>query len=233
MNIKHFSLFLFLVLFCLQVNCQEYHETETHIFWKNGRSLSYKDFQGDGSYYGRSKYLCDSLNMCYMAFVGVYTVLDIPKKEKDRGRFLEKPYFVPMFDKTTSYIIGENDSIGIQKQQIIFDIYELSARYARKELDRYKKEMGSAYGTISIMFSTVADNLEKFRQALVDEYTKDVYIQQRNNAYSEWRLLVDDKLEESKEYATTTEDYHRAYIKEPIDKKYIFPDTIIGNLFDK
>lgn len=226
---KYFLLSFFLILFYVQVNCQEYDETKTHIFWKNDRVLSQKDFQGDGSHYDRSQYLCDSLNMCYMAFLGVYTALDIPKKQRDRGKLMEKAYFVPMFEKTTSYIIEENDSIGIQKQQIVFDIYELSARYARKELDRYQKEMRPAYGIISIMFSTVAKDSENFRKKLVGEYSKDVYIQQRDNAYAEWRLLIDDKLEEWKQYATTAEDHHRAYVGEPIDKKYIFPDTIIGS----
>lgn len=180
-----------------------------------------------------SLFLCDSLDMCTMAYLGVYAVLDIPKKEKDRGKLLEKAYFVPMFEKTTSYIIIDNDSMGVEKQQILFDIYELSARYARKQLKEYLEIMGNNYGVVSIMFTTAKNDTKKLRDIFVDKYTEDVYIQKKENAYSEWRFFINEKLEEVKEYATTTEDYHRAYIDKPIDKKYIFPDNIIGDLFNE
>ncbi|NDV68508.1 hypothetical protein [Dysgonomonas sp. 25] len=230
MKIKYFLLLILMFLFYLRVNAQDYNETSTHIFWQEDKLLTEKDFQGNGSAYDKSRLYCDSLDMCCVAFIGVYAVLDIPKTEKDRGRLLEKAYFVPMFEKPTSYILSENDSLYIKKQQIVFDIYELSARHARMQLEEYQKKMGSPYGTISIMFSTVSNDTKKYRDKLVKEYTNDVYLQKKENAYYIWRSFIDEKLEELKQYATTTEDRLRACTQKPIDKKYISPDTIIGNL---
>lgn len=237
MNKKWTISFLLFISFVLQISSQEYDETVTHLFWTKDRLLTQYDFQGNGSFYDKSKLLCDSLNMCCVAYVGVYSVIDIPKNKKDRGKLLEKVYFVPMFEKTTSYIIENSSSSEIEKQQIIFDIYELSARSARKKLIELQQQtdsinQGSTYGILSTMFTTIKDNTKNMRDQLINEYTEDVYIQKRKNSFNEWRASIDEKLKESEEYQTTEEDRHRAFSGKPIDKKYIMPKSIIGNLSD-
>ncbi|MDD6209432.1 MAG: hypothetical protein PUB21_02380 [Bacteroidales bacterium] len=231
---RFFILLFFTGLLSFEIKSQEIFETEsdTHIFWQENRVLKKEDFQGNGESYEKSRFYCDSLDMCTVASVGVYAVLDIPKKRKSRGKLFERAYFVPMFEKATSYILNENDSLGTEKQQIVFDIYEISARYARKELNRYFGEMGNSYGAISLLFSTVNADAKKLKKELIDAYTKDVYILRTDSAYYKWREFIDNGLENFKEYATTPEDCYRAITKKPLDKRYIEPEMIVGNLFE-
>ena len=72
-------------------------------------------------------------SMTASASVGIWSILDVPKKKKDRGKKLEKVYFAPAFSKTGSAAIS-NDTMQIAIQAIYFDICEFAARLARKEL---------------------------------------------------------------------------------------------------
>lgn len=227
---------LILCLFSLHfAYCQNENtncESKTHIFWQESRKLNKNDFQGDGSSNARSRMHCDSLNLCTVASVGVYSVLDIPKKEKDRGRLLEKAYFVPMFEKATSYSIPPTDSIDIMNQQIVFDIYELSARMSRKKLKEFLDLMPNAYGGASIMFKTIDDDASEYRKKMVGKFTRETYILQKDSAYHTWRVHIDNALKETEQFKTSDDDRLRAITKKPIDKAYIMPNTIMGNLFD-
>ena len=164
-----------------------------------------------------------------MAYVGLFGALDIPKKKKNRGKLIEKAYFAPAFEKTTSYII-KNDSLGIEKQKLVFDIYEISARCARKELAHYQDSIGR-YGILSIIFKTIWADAKELHNKMVDAFTKDIYIEHRKGAYEEWKKEVAKILEELKEFATKPDDCYRFVKMKPIDKNYIMPKTVIGNLF--
>lgn len=206
-------------------------ESETHIFWQPGRMLKSEDFKGN--YPTDPKFIkyCEAFNLCTSAYVGLFAVLDIPKKKKDRGILIEKAYFAPAFEKNTSYLL-KNDSLGIKKQQVIFDIYELSARFARKELKKLQDSI-QAYGIISIMFKSVETKINGLKDALTDSFVKDVYIDNKPEAFEKWRKQIDQALNDSKEFATTPEDCYRFVLMRPINQKYIKAKKIAGDLFEK
>ncbi|SHG48412.1 hypothetical protein [Flagellimonas flava] len=205
-------------------------ESETHIFWQPDKKLKQTDFKADATKIQNAIRYCDTVGLCTVASLGVFAVLDIPKKKKQRGRLREKVYVAPAFEFSTSYIV-RTDSLGIEKQQVVFDMYELSARYIRKELG-LMLERADAYGTLSIWLKTIENDAQKLRTEMVDSYTKDVYINNRPGAYLEWKEKVDSTLNDLKEFATKPEDCHRFVTKQPLDDKYKMAKTVVGRLFE-
>jgi hypothetical protein len=204
-------------------------ESQRHIFWQPDRVLTERDFQGDGTQNPKFVKYCDELDLCVVASTGVFAVLDIPKKKRKRGELIEKAYFAPAFEKSTSFII-KLDSTGIAKQKVVFDIFEVSARFARQQLQHLQDSVGG-YGIISIMFKSVEARAIEMRTSLVDSYTKDVYIDKKEGAYEIWRERVDKLLAESKEFATKPEDCYRFVKNASIDENYEMAKTVIGNLY--
>lgn len=227
---------LVFLLFTSNIRAQSYNESNSHIFWDEKRILLPSDFLGDGSSEPQSRFFCDSLNICCLASLNIYTALDIPENEKDRGILFEHAYYVPIFDKTTSYIVNNQDPIkinmDIKKQQLVFDIYELSARLARKRMDDFIKSNNGEkiYGLIAIMFNTIREEAEQNREKLINSYTEDIYITKKSNAYITWRKIIDEELETLKDYATTTIDRQRAFTKKPINQNYIIDENPIISL---
>ncbi|HSV77423.1 MAG TPA: hypothetical protein VLH37_10370 [Bacteroidales bacterium] len=149
-------------------------ESETHIFWQENRRLTKEDFQGSAELYEKSEQLCEEINMCTMAYVGLWGVLDTPRRKRLRGRLPDKIYFAPAFDKTRSYIV-KDDSIGVEKQQVVFDIVEVAVRFARWRLKQIQDSIGGS-GIKSLVFMTVKEHAKQVKTFLIDEFTKDVYI---------------------------------------------------------
>ncbi|WP_439185805.1 hypothetical protein [Carboxylicivirga taeanensis] len=227
------GLFIFLTGFLVDSFGQGEHlatESQTHIFWQADRKLSEDDFQYDGTQDEKIVNYCDEFDLYTVASVGLFAVLDVPKKKRKRGELLEKVYFAPAFDKTTSFILS-HDTLGVEKQEVIFDIFELSARTARQQLHHLQDSI-SGYGIISMMFKSIEAKAIEMRTTLVDSYTQDVYINKSVGAYNEWRIKIDKLLLDTKEYATKPEDCFRFIKKEPIDDRYIIAKTVVGNLFE-
>jgi len=67
------------------------------------------------------------------ASVGIWSILDMPEKKKDRYKKFEKVYFAPAFERTTSYT-KTDDTLQIAMQNTYLDICEIWARWARKQL---------------------------------------------------------------------------------------------------
>ncbi|SBV95642.1 hypothetical protein [uncultured Dysgonomonas sp.] len=200
-------------------------ESDTHIFWQPNRKLTVADFKGECCTEERLRDLCKEKNMCTMAYTGFFSILDIPKKKKDRGKLIEKAYFAPAFEKNTSYMVFKNDTLGIEKQQIVFDIYELAARKVRKDLDDVYKTT-NAYGTIHLMYGKVKDSIDKYRTTLVELFVKDTYLDNREGAYKEWREKIDEELDKLRAYATTPEDCYRFVLNKPMNEQYVMAEVI-------
>ncbi len=110
-------------------------------------------------------------------------------------------------------------------------MFELSARYIRKELSSMLEKM-DAYGTLSIWLKTIESDAQKLRTQMVDSYTKDVYIDNRPGAYLEWKERVDSTLNDLEKFATKPEDCHRFVTKQPLEKDYKMAKTVVGKLFE-
>jgi len=160
--------------------------------------------------------------------LGCFSVLDIPKRKGKRGKLLEKIYFAPAFEKSTSYSIIK-DSFEVEKQRLVFDIYEVSARFARQQLSMMQDSM-PGYGTLSIFYKTIEARAIEMRDAYVDSYTREVYIERNDEAYESWRLKIDTLLEQSEEFATTAEECYRFIKGQPIEENYTMAEKVVGNL---
>ncbi|MEM7485640.1 MAG: hypothetical protein AAF348_10580 [Bacteroidota bacterium] len=220
---------LFGITFCIgQDDFQT--DSETHIFWQPEKGLKRSDFKGDATKIPNAEKYCDTIGLCTVASIGVFAVLDIPKKKKLRGKLKEKPYIAPAFEYSTSYIV-KNDSLGLEKQKVVFDICELSARWMRKELAEMVNKM-DAYGTISIWFKTIESDAQKMRTEMIDGFTQEVFIFKKEGAYLDWREKVDELLKESEKFATKPEECYRFVSKKPLDQNYIMAKKVIGKLFE-
>ena len=203
--------------------------SETHIFWQPGERLMPGDFQGTIDYNSKKHAYCDSLKMCTIASVGVFGILDVPKNKRKRGKLFEKVYFAPAFQIDES-VFYPHDSIGLVKQQVVFDIYELSARSARKQLKSIVDSIGKSYGTRLTFFKTIEENTRLARDGLVQAYTLDVYVNNEEGALEKWQKMVEQGLKDFEEFATTPEDCYRFVKNEPIKKGYIKAKSVIGVL---
>lgn len=175
-------------------------ESHRHIFWQPDRILTEKDYQGDGAQNPKFVKYCEELDLCVYASTGVFAVLDIPKKKRKRGELIEKAYFAPAFEKSTSFIL-KLDSTGMAKQKLVFDIFEVSARFARQQLQHLQDSVGG-YGIISMMFKSIEARAIEMRTTLIDSYTMDVYIDKKVGAFEIWREEVDKLMAETKEFVT-------------------------------
>lgn len=202
-------------------------ETNNYLFWHQSRPLQPSDFKGSGSRFLKHNEYCNKYNMCTMAFVGIFSTLDVPTKVSNRGKLMEKYYFVPVFEKSSSYIL-KKDTAGVKKQQIIYDIYEISARFARKKMKQYQDSL-EGYGSATLVFKTVEADAAQFRTELVNAYTTDLYANKNENSYDLWRERINILLTNTEKYATKDEDYLRALKKQPLSKKYTTPKQFIGD----
>ncbi|WP_310558367.1 hypothetical protein [Flavobacterium sp.] len=201
---------------------------EAHILWQPNTKITKTDYQGQPT--SQVDKMMDEYGFTASASVGLWSVLDIPKKKKDRYKKFEKVYFAPAFEKTTSYI-RTNDSLQIEMQNLYFDICEVWARWARKELKVFQ-DATKATGTMSIFYMTVKEDMHKNRISMFRAYFKEVFIDKNKGAFEKWRKEIDKTLEETKMWATAPEECHRLLTQKPIEEGYIMAPPLIGPLFN-
>jgi hypothetical protein len=199
-------------------------EDSAHIFWQPSAKLSYKDFKGTPSV--RVMNMFRKYNMNASASVGIWSVLDVPKRKKDRGKKLEKVYFAPAFDKRGSSAISP-DTMQIAIQAVYFDICEFASRLARRDYKALQDTM-KGYGTLYIMFSTIEKDMQEEYDKMIGTYTKEVIVDNRPGAYESWRKFYDEMLEKTKEWATKPEECYRLLTGKPIDPDYEKSPKIVG-----
>jgi hypothetical protein len=223
---KNLFLSLILILLCLPSYCQLDYPTQdsTHIFWQPEIKIKASDYNGDTI--PMIMDLMKRYNFSASASVGIWSIVDIPKKKSERGKKMEKVYFAPAFDRTTSFTLSK-DSLEINKQNLFFDICELWARSARKQLSMYQDTL-KGFGTILIMYSTVKQDMEQNKKAMFYKYFKDVYIDKLPGSYNNWRSNIYKALDDSKQWATKPEECYRLMAKRPIDNSYIMAPTLVG-----
>ena len=216
--------FLLISQYCLGQN--DYPTSnETHIFWQPDIKITKNDYQGKPTIRGDE--IMDEYGITSSASVGI----DIPKKKKDRYRKFEKVYFAPAFEKTTSYI-RTDDSLQIEMQNLYFDICEVWARWARKELQSLQDKMQGT-GTLSIFYLTIEEDMQESRISTFRAYFKDVFIDKIDGAFEKWKKEIDETLEKTKIWATKPEECYRLMTRKPIEKDYIMAPNLVGSLNSK
>jgi hypothetical protein len=219
--------FWFFIL-SFDINGQQIYPTRdsVHIFWQPDLKITLNDYKGDST--KEVMAILRKYDFSASASVGIWTVLDIPKKKNERGKKLEKAYFAPAFERTTSFTLT-NDTLEIVKQNLYFDICEIWARWARKELQSIQDTMKS-YGSISIMYTTIKKEMNDKKVEMYRSYFKDVFINKKEGSFQLWRDEVHKTLNNSTEWATKPEECYRLMSKKPIDDSYIMAPTLIGPL---
>lgn len=200
-------------------------QDSAYIFWQPGITLTYNDYRGD-TVGGKYTEWYKKVGLQSEAYIGIWSILDVPKKKKDRGRKLEKVYVVPAFDKTASYAII-NDTMQIAINQVYFDIAEIWARWARQQLSMYQDTM-KGYGSLLLMYSTVIKDTKAGRQQMNSAYAEEVVINKKEGAFEKWRKLVNDQLNETTLWATKPEDCYRFIVRKAIDKDYEQSPVVVG-----
>jgi hypothetical protein len=201
-------------------------QDSVHIFWQPDVKLTSKDYQGQPT--SNIEELMKKYDFSASASVGIWSILDIPQRKKDRDRKFEKVYFAPAFEKTTSFTKSD-DSLQIEMQNLYFDICEVWARWARKKL-KSLQDSSKSIGTLSIFYMTVKQTMNDNRLMMYRMYFKDVFIDKKDGAFAKWRQEIDKELANTKQWETTPEECYRLISQKPTEDGYIQAPKVVGVL---
>jgi hypothetical protein len=197
-------------------------ENDQYKGWTIVTQLTFADFKGKPT--NQLRNLNKEVGLLASAQVGIKTVLDVPKRKKDRGAMLEKVYVAPFFFKQTSVTLTR-DPNELDKQRLYFDMAEVYARMMRREFI-HLADSAKTYGTIWIMYSSIKEHYCSEYKKMFDSYTYDVFVDKKPEAYQQWRNLIDEALKETELYQTTKADCHRLLTDKPIDPDYEQSDMV-------
>src|SRR5262245_16694338 len=102
---KMIKLHLFLALFFFPSIIIVQHDSirsATHIFWSKEYQVQISDFQ-DTTKSVKNLENCEKYNLCWGAYLGLFSALDQPQKKSDKKKKEEVVYFAPAFEVKTSY----------------------------------------------------------------------------------------------------------------------------------
>ena len=223
--------FTLLILFAFFANItaqeQILTETQNDLYWHPDRKIEFSDYQ-------------DPLNESCIKFneqfgtqtsssIGFRWIVDIPRRWRGRNAGkIDKGYIVPVFCKNCSCILSK-DSLGLKVDQLLFDMTEVFARNVRRDLANMQKEM-NVRNLNSMWFTTFRNHWDREKRAFFGQILRDIYIDNKENAYENWRETINETLELSKEFATTAEDRLRFVLGKPIVEGYIEAKTIMGDM---
>jgi hypothetical protein len=224
---------IIILIFLVSISCfgqiKYVTEDNEHIFWQPSIKLKYNDFIGDTT--KELMDLCRKYNLTAISYADIWSILDVPKKKKDRKKKLEKVYFAPCFCKTASFAISK-DTMQIAIQAVYFDICELAARWARRRLQNLQDSL-KGYGILYIMYSSVEGEMEEQKTKMFMAYTKEVIYDKKPGAFESWRKFYDEMLEKTKQWATKPEECYRFITTKPIEPGYEKSPMIVGDLRKK
>ena len=200
------------------------------VYWQPKVAIDYADFQSpstaDCVAYNEKYGLQMSANIQLKGIVDIPTSHLSKNVRKRTGN--DKLYLAPVFCKDCSCILAE-DSVELVVNQLLFDVAEMSARGLRRELSETQQDM--KINNVNTMFFSTAMNKwdESMREVWASIY-QDVLIQKKDNAYLEWRALVDELLAANEDFATQPYEVERLSRGEPIEKGYVQAETILSDL---
>ncbi len=152
-----------------------------------------------------------SANIQLKATVDIPTSHLSKKIKKRTGN--DKVYMAPVFCKSCSCLLSE-DAVELKVYRLLFDVAELSARAARKELIETQRQMN--INNVNTMFlTTIKNKWETQMRATWFSIYQEELIQKKENAYSEWRPWVDELLALHQDYSTQPDDIKRLILDVP------------------
>lgn len=193
--------------------------------WTKETKILYVDFKGKPT--DQFKRLNKEAGLQASAQVGLQSILDVPKKKRDRGRLLEKVYVAPFFIKTTSVTMTKDEK-ELDKQRLYFDMGEVYARMMRRDIEHIQ-DSSKAYGTIWIMYASIKDYYCMQFGKMFNDYTHEVFVEKNDGAFEKWRARIDEGLNKLEKYATKKEDCHRLLTGLPIDPEYEQSEKVLDS----
>ncbi|MBK8112890.1 MAG: hypothetical protein IPK46_22620 [Saprospiraceae bacterium] len=104
------------------------------------------------------------------------------------------------------------DAVELEVYRLLFDVAELSARGARKGLIESQRQMNINH--VNTMFLTTIKNIwETQMRATWSSIYQEVFIQKKENAYSECRTWVDELWATHEDYSTQPDDIKRLMLQ--------------------
>lgn len=230
----NFNTFLFVLFSILAhtVNGQNYLPTEdtNNLYWQPNVKIEYSHFQSE------SNVDCIKYNEKYgvkmSANIQLKGIVDIPKshlsrKIKNRAGD-DRVYLAPVFCKNCSCILSE-DSFELEIYRLLFDVAEMCARGARKELIQTQEQM-NINNVNTMFFTTIRNKWDERMRGTWAAIFQDVLIQKKDNGYTDWRKLIDELMEENKDFSTQPIEIKRLILGAPIEQDYVQAKSIIGDL---
>ena len=199
-------------------------ECDSFLYWQPNVRLKIQDYKGDTSTSGMA--LCRKYNIHNVANVQINSVLDVPKKNRKKGKLLEKVYFAPVFCKFCSFSI-KYDSIELLHDQIYFDIAEFCSRTARMKVDSIKQLL-PGYGAMWITFATTQEKMINLFHDMCGSYTYQLNAKKDSFAYQKWRSMLDEALNQTNNFATKPEECYRLLSGFPLDEEYERSKTMMA-----
>lgn len=184
--------------------------------WVTGVKLVLADFRGRPD--DQFKRLNREGGLQATAKVAIRSVMDVPKKKKDRATSMEKVYISPFFYKLNSISVTK-DEHELDKQRLVFDLAEWFSRMARQEF-AHLLDSAHHYGVIWLMYSRVMNKYCIGYQNAAEAYSLEVVAKRDENAFLSWRRRVDQGLKDTQAFATTPEDCHRLLTNLAVDEAY-------------
>ena len=218
-----------ILLFCIyvltataQTECAT--EDASNIYWQPHHNINFSDFQSD------DKDDCIKFNEKFglkmSSNIALRGIVDIPKK-KNSGKY-DKLYLAPVFCRGCSCKLDE-DSLDLKVSQLLFDLAELSARQIRKELFNLQEQIN--VDNINSMFYTTSKNKwEKIMHGSWATIFREIYIEKKDRSYESWRQMVDELMEQDKDFQTTAEECYRFVMNEPLKRDYKMAKSITDDL---
>lgn len=134
----------------------------------------------------------------------------------------------PVFNVNKSWA-KSNDSIAILKQQVYFDLSELSARWARKELYSLREKAGNSTGTTAIYYETIRQKMQEMKQGAYASYFDAVFRTNSLDSLQNWVDFTTEMLEKTNNFETKAIEFERIINDKP-EKGYKKAQRIIGRL---
>lgn len=217
---------LLLLLLCAGPLRAQSLETPTRKAWQPRQPVLSTDFQAAPS--AKLRELEQKAGLRTDTRVSLSSVLDVPAKRRDRGPKLEQAYFAAIWLKDQSATLT-TDTAELAKERLLFDLAELAARQARRNLQELQ-DSTHAYGTVYIYYVPVANRACAWYHQQVDAYTRARYLEKQPDAHASWRRRIDEALQESAAWATPPQAAQRLLTGQPVEPGYIKSPTVLGQL---
>ena len=217
---------LILLASCASSRVQEVFRA-TDIFWTPDRQLHFSDYQSelnDGCVWYIETFATQTF-----ANIDFRWVVDVPRRWRgaNAGK-IDKGYIVPVFCRVCSCILSK-DTLSLKVDLLLFDVAEAFARNIRRDINAIQIEMNIRNPNLMWFYTIKNIEAEEMRRFAI-QILRDIFVDKTENAYENWRRVVNQSLEQSIALATTDDDRRRFTSGRPIVAGYIQARSVEGDL---